>query len=412
MYHIRILRFTLAWAILAPITLAQKPAGPAPAPQPSSPGKGAANTAALPTTQPDPTVDQLVMFIRGRVAISDGTPVPHDLLIERVCNTSVLQQVYPAPSGDFSMQLGSMAQTVVDATGDLTPQFGSANKNSDMGISRRELTNCEMRASASGFRSETISLVGLTPSVGALDVGNLVVHRVVKVEGMTLSAAPYKAPPDALKAYEKGLAAAKKGKSEEAVKHFEQAVKIYPKYPSAWFQLGLAYQTQKQTDEARAAFLQATNVDTKFLPPYLSLASLAFEAQNWPEVLTFTNHILDLDPLNHTNVTGYILDLDPMNCTEAYFYNALANYRLNHIDQAEKSALKAEHVDLITHFPQLHVLLAEIFAEKNNYPGAITELRMYLDLVPNAKEDEYLRQKLAKLEKLNDAASTSEKTNQ
>lgn len=413
-HRISIAGVLFALALLPRFAFAQKPSGPAPgpAPQPSSGGRGAASSSTLPSMQPDQSSDQLVMFIRGRVAISDGTPVPNDLLVERVCNSSVLQQTYPAPSGDFSMQLGSMSQTVVDATGDLTPQFGTPNKNSEMGIPRRYLQNCEMRVSASGFRSDTISLVGFTPSIGAIDVGNIAVQRTTKVEGMTLSAMPYKAPKDAVKAYEKGVASDKSGKLADASRYFEQAVKIYPKYTSAWFQLGLTYQKQKQAEEARAAFLQSTTIDTKFLPPYLSLASIAFNEKNWKDVLSFTNHILDLDPLNHTNVTGYILDLDPLNCTEAYFYNAVANYKLNHIDQAEKSALKAEHVDLMTHFPQLHLLLAEIFAQKNNYPGALTELQMYLDLVPTAKQDDYLRQKLAKLEQLNDAASNGAKTDQ
>jgi len=32
-------------------------------------------------------------------------------------------------------------------------------------------------------------------------------------------------------------------------------------------------------------------IDSKFLPPYLSLASMAFAAQDWPQVLNLTNHI-------------------------------------------------------------------------------------------------------------------------
>jgi hypothetical protein len=411
--HIYTVGLAFALGVLAPFSIAQKPSGPTPtpSPQPSSPGSRPTGSN-LPGSQPDTYVDEMVMFIRGRVDINDGTPIPHDLLVERVCNSSVLQQVYPTPSGDFSMQMGSMTQTIVDATGDPTPPYGGANKNTEMGIPRHELSNCEVRASASGFRSNAVSLVGLTSSVGSIDVGSISVQRLAKVEGKTLSATAYKAPRPASKEYEKGLEAERHGKLDDARKHFEQAVKIYPAYASAWFRLGTILQKDKQNGEARTAFLRATSSDTKFLPPYLALASMAFETQNWPEVLTFTNHILDLDPLNHTDVTGYILDLDPMNCTEAYFYNAVANYKLNHIDPAEKSALKAEHVDLLTRFPQLHVLLAEIFALKNNYAGAITELQMYLELVPNAKQDAYLRQKLAKLEKLNDAASPRGKTDQ
>src|SRR5580693_10141726 len=100
---------------------------------------------------------------------------------------------------------------------------------------------------------------------------------------------------------------------------------------------------------------------------------MSYQAGEWTNVLDLTDHILDLDPLNRVAVTNYILDLDPSNCVDAYFYNAMANYKLNKIEDAEKSALQAEHLDLVTHFPQVHLLLAEIFARKNNYARAITE---------------------------------------
>jgi len=66
-----------------------------------------------------------------------------------------------------------------------------------------------------------------------------------------------------------------------------------------------------------------------------------------------------------------------LNYADAYFYNAVANYKLNKIEAAEKSGLKAEHLDLVTRFPQLHLLLAEIFAQKGNYDRAISEIQTY-----------------------------------
>jgi hypothetical protein len=226
---------------------------------------------------------------------------------------------------------------------------------------------------------------------------------------MTVSAIPYKAPKDARKAYERGLQAERNGKLADAHKYFETAVEIYPGFTNAWFQFGTVLQKENQKDEARKAYTQATTLDTKFLPPYLFLASMAFEAENWTEVLKLTGHLLDLNPLDQADVTGYILDLDPLNYAEAYFYNAFANYRLNKIEAAEKSALKAERVDLRTHFPQLHLLLAEIFARKNNYAGAIAEIETYLALDPHAKDADQQREQLAKLEKLNVLLPTSEK---
>jgi lipoprotein NlpI len=350
------------------------------------------------------------MFLRGRIATSDGTPVPNDAVVERVCNSGVRQQVHASYGGQFSMQLGSRADSYVDASGGDPSRSDLSGKNEETGISRRALANCELRASVSGFRSNVIPLVDLAGSLSFVDVGEIVIQRRTKIEGMTLSASPYKAPKDALKAYEKGLQAEKKGNLADAHKYFGKAVEIYPKYTNAWYEFGTVLQKEHQKDAAFNAFTQATTIDTKFLPPYLSLAVMSYQAENWPAVLNFTAHILELDALNH--VAGYVLDLDPFNYTEAYFYNAVANYRLNKFEAAEKSGLKAEQVDLRSHFPQLHLLLAEIFTRKNDYPIAISELQTYLELVPHATDADLQRERLAKLEKLNASESATEKPNQ
>src|SRR6202165_2039295 len=399
----------LAMGLLVPVALAQKP--PAPAPPPSAPPSHPA-TPTPSSTPPGQPREDLVMFLLGRVATDDGTPVPHDVLVERVCNARVRQQVYATSRGDFSMELGSMNDSYLDASGDRSPQYGEARKVPGTGISRLELTNCELRATVSGFHSTVISLVDLTPGSSSMDVGAIVVHRATKIKGMTLSAAPYKAPRDARRAYEKGLEAERKGRLADARQYFEKAVEIYPKYANAWFQLGAVLQNLAPKESARTAYTHATTIDTKFLPPYLSLASMAYEAENWTEVLNFTGHILDLDPLSCADVTGYILDLDPLNYAEAYFYDAIANYKLNKIEAAEKSALKAERAGLRTHFPQVHLLLAEIFARKNNFATAISEMQTYLELAPHAKNADQAREQLAKWEKLNGSVSSSEKTDQ
>jgi outer membrane protein assembly factor BamD (BamD/ComL family) len=396
----------LSMPLLIPVAVAQKPPAPAPSPSPptSTPPSHSGNPPP-PSSQPIQPTGDLVMFLRGHVATNDGTPVPSDVLVERVCDNQVHQQLYASLRGDFSMQLGSRTDSFVDASGDPTSQSALAGKNSSMGIPRSNLRRCELRASTSGFRDGVISLVSLDTSGSNVDVGVIVVQRAAKIEGMTLSATPYRAPKDARKAYEKGLDAEKHGKLPNARKYFENAVEIYPTYVNAWFQLGTVLEKDNQKDAARAAYTRATTIDNRFLPPYLSLASMAFQAENWTEVLSLTAHIFDLDPLNRSAVTGYVVDSDPFNCADAYFYNALANYKLNNIAEAEKSALKAEHMAMLNAFPQLHLLLAEIFARKDDYTTAISELQIYLQLVPNAKNVEQVRVQLARLQKLNDSAS-------
>jgi len=351
------------------------------------------------------------MFIRGRVAPGDGSVLPSNVMVERICNTRVRQQVYATLQGDFNMQLGSMADSFVDASGDREgglPETRVTNKPAGMGIPRRELQNCELRTSVTGFRPSVLHLMDLSSVFGgSLDVGSIVVQRAGKVEGLTLNAVIYQAPKNARKAYEKGLEASKNGKLVAARGYFEKAVEIYPKFAHAWFELGTVLRKENQKEAARTAYNKAATLDTKFLPPYLYLAAMAHEAANWPEVIELTNHILDLNPFK--GGTGYVLDLDPYHYAEAYFYNAFANFKLNRIDEAEKNALKAER-DLWSRSPQLHLLLAEISTRKNKYAVAIAELQSYLELVPNANDAERVRERLAKLEKLNASGSAGEKT--
>lgn len=405
----------LIMGVLVPPAWPQKPPAPPPAP-PASPSPGAGGPVA-PNALPNSDVNQqdmdLVLYLRGRVATSDGTSLPNDVMIERWCNSRVRQQVYASVVGDFSMQLGSMADSFVDASGEGTPQFSGSRQTAGMGIPRRDLANCELRASVSGFHSSVVNLMEFTASGKTIDIGAIVVQRAVKVKGETLSALPYQAPKDARRAYEKGLEAEKNAKLPDARKYFEQAVALYPKYTSAWFQLGGILQKENQKDEARKAYVQATAIDTRFLPPYLALAKMAFETQNWQEAVKLTGHIIGLDPLNRASIAGYIVDLDSSSCAEAYFYNAFANFKLDKYEDAEKSALKADqHVDVHSRFPQLHLLLGEIYVQKNDYPSAVSELRTYLELVPHATDSDLVRQRLAKLEKQSASGSTGQKINQ
>jgi tetratricopeptide (TPR) repeat protein len=388
-----------AMALLVPVAVAQKPSAPTP-PVSSAPTRPETPTPA--NAAPSQPTEGRVMFIRGRVATEDSTHIPNDVLVERVCNQGVRQQVYASTLGDFTMQLGSKADSFLDATGDRASQGSDNGEDSVMGIPRRELMNCELRTSASGFHSNVISLVGLDTFDSNMDVGVILMQRAKKIEGTTLSAMPYKAPVSARRAYEKGIQSEKNGKLANAQRYFESAVEIYPRYLSAWFQLGMILQKENQTDAARSAFMKATKIDTKFIPPYLSLAAMAYDERNWTELLKLTDHILELDPFNHTNVTAYVVDLDPLNSTEAYYFNAMANYMLNRSEEAEKSARKAEHMNLRTRFPQVHLLLADIFVQRKNYAGAISEMQTYLDLAPNAGDADQVREQLAKLEKLDE----------
>src|SRR3984893_3115440 len=114
----------IAIALLVPATVAQKPPAPAPQPPPSTPSGRPVNP--FPSNS-DPTQprEDLVMFLRGRVATHDGAPVPHDMLIERVCNNRVRQEVYASPHGGFSLQLGSRTDSFPGADAEPASPYGA-----------------------------------------------------------------------------------------------------------------------------------------------------------------------------------------------------------------------------------------------------------------------------------------------
>ena len=250
----------------------------------------------------------------------------------------------------------------------------------------------------------TISLVELDPSNKVLEVGTIRVRRRGKVDSATLNAAAYKGvPKDAIAAYEKGLEADQKGKFASAQSHFQKAVEIHPTYAYAWFQLGRVLREENDKAGARKAFQRAASIDEKLLAPHLGLASLAFEDENWKEVLDSTSPILERDPFK--TLTGYTVELEPFNYGETYYYNAVAHYQLSQFEAAEKSARKAEQ--LLARSPQLHILLGEILARKKDYASAVSELKTYLELDPHAKDADQVRGRIAELERLSKVATGS-----
>lgn len=393
----------LAVAFLSPETLAQKPTAPS-SDQPSTPNRSTTTPTTPPPTQSQP--QEQIIFLSGRVVTDDGSPIPHDVTIERTCNSRVVQQTHASTNGAFSMQIGSMAPSPIFEGSDIADsgpgsgRFGNMGNRSDsapMGMSmgiRRDLAYCELQANSPGFRSSVVNLVEYNSGGGVIDVGTIVLQRGERVQGTTLSATSFQAPKDAKKAFQKGVEAENKGKLPEAKSYFEKTVEIYPKHAEAWLRLGQLLEQENETEAARKAYSSALSADSRFVPPYLMLAALALRSGAWNDVLTLTGRALALDPLSYP---------------AAYLYNAVANLRVDQVDAAEKSARAAERLDGHHRMPQVHLVLADIMTKHENYHGAMTEMETYLRLAPNAKDAEQVRARLSQLRNSEASASQSSK---
>jgi tetratricopeptide (TPR) repeat protein len=365
-------------------------------------GTGTGTTSATPsiTTNPQPTTSNtsqsmpLPVPLSGRVMLDDGGPPPESVVIERVCNGVSRAEGYTDQKGYFSIDLGMEQGMIQDAStsGRLFNDMGTrvpgqSQMSSGLGGGARSderYMNCDLRANLPGYRSQVVSLANRR-AMDSPDVGTIFLHRLGHAEGRIISAISLAAPKDARKAFEKGSDLARKNKLDDAMKNYQKAVEVYPKYAAAWFELGELQAAKGQADAAHQSFDAALEADPKYLNPYLELSRLALRAKNWREL---------------ADVTGRAVKLDPFDYPQQFFFNSVANYKLHDMDAAEKSAREAEKLDTEHRYPQVSHLLGVILAQRQDYTGAAGEMRNYLKFAPGAQDAATVRGQLDQLEKL------------
>ncbi|MCC7496244.1 MAG: tetratricopeptide repeat protein [Bryobacterales bacterium] len=351
------------------------------------------------------------MYVSGKVVTDSGTPPPDFATMELVCGSQVRPQGYTDSKGRFSFELGRSQGVFMDASTSGAPGMGPGMSDTGMGttsrgdtatmgrtggygsmmgggVNERMLMGCEIRAALPGYRSDVVNLAGRRVMDNP-DVGTIILHRLANVEGTIISANSLAAPKDARKEYDKARDSIRKDKWEDAAKHLHKALAAYPEYADAWFELGQYYQKQNNRAEARNAYTKAVGIDGKFIKPYLPLAFLASSEQKWADVAEYS---------------GKAIKLDPISSPQAFFFNAVAEYNLHHLDLAEKSVRRGIEIDTKHRIPKMNHLLGVILADKQDYPGAAAQLKNYLEFAPKANDADQVRQQLAEVEKFASSA--------
>ena len=339
------------------------------------------------------------IFLSGKVMMEDGGPPPEPVTIERMCSgNSPRPEGYTDSKGHFSIELGRNQGMFADAStggsdfGDSFPTAGG-QRNTGMGgmgmpgggraISERDLMNCEIRASLPGFRSDVVSLAGRR-SLDNPNVGTILLKRLANVEGLTTSATTLMAPKEAKKAYDKARDLMRKKKPEEALKEYEKALGLYPKYAVAWYELGLVHDTAQRDAEAQAAYAKSLEADPKFIKPYMSIAAALVREKKWQEAAATTEKAIKLNPYDFPG---------------AYLYNSLANYNLQQMDAAEQSAREGMKADKDHRMPKLAHILGVVLAQKQDFAGAAENMKLYLKhAMPGTGDVDVVKKQLEQVE--------------
>ena len=216
------------------------------------------------------------------------------------------------------------------------------------------------------------------------EVGNIVLRRLEKVSGSTVSFPALAAPKKARKAYAKATKELrkKKVKYSKVSKELEKAVKIYPKYAAAWNMLGATRLKLKDEVGARKAFKQAIEADPQYVSPYVELAMLEGESSRWVEVTQLSDRILELNP--------YV--------SQAHYFSAVANFNLGKIDLAAKSIYEYKKNKASKNFADSYYLAGAILASKGSLPSAAAEFRQLLKIFPKDQRADQIREHLTSWE--------------
>jgi hypothetical protein len=370
-----------------------RPSGPSGGPAPNAPNQPIG-------PNQSPTQRQTPLYVNGRVLLLDtGQPAPEPVSVQLNCGVNLLQVIQTDLKGYFQFVLGAGPQSNANlsAADDTPVGMGGVNGLGPVGGYGRQggfgdLTGCELRVSVDGYQPATHVLSG-PPELSSIDVGTMRLARIAGVQGSAISVTSLAVPSGARKEFEKGDKDLRNNKLNSATEHLEKAVAEYDMYAAAWNELGGIYVAAHETEKARTAFAKAIAADPKYIPPYVHLANLQLTNQEYEDAV---------------NTSGKALDLDPR-IQLAKFIQALADFRLNRLDAAEKIALEAQKAPPPI-YPQWHALLADIFLEKKELPSAADQMRAYLKESPKGPLAPEMKQHLDQIESSGTAVESGAKS--
>jgi len=326
------------------------------------------------------------VFFSGEVTMQDGSKPPEPVRIQRICKGTAQDETWTDSKGRFSFKVAGIGgDSVADSSQtpkntDLSRPIGNSTYYSNPVTTA--LRDCQVQAVLAGFRSDRVS-IAIKNTLDDTRIGTIVLHPMTGGQALVVSATTLAAPPNAAKAYEKGQVAMHDKKYDAALKEFEKAVALYPKYAIAWFELGRLRHSRGDGASAAEAWKQALASDPRYVRPYEGLAALAEQGQNWAEL---------------ERVARDWIALDAENFPAAYLYRAVASAQMGESEQAEIAARRGLVLDKDHRIPRLNYVLGLILMAKGDLAESAKCLKAYLEFAPNAKDAPGVRAQLARIE--------------
>jgi Flp pilus assembly protein TadD len=317
--------------------LAQRTPRPAPAPGLSQPGIGNRSE------------------IRVEIQlVDDGSrPLPIQALVEITGMGSVNTRTYTNMDGKASFTLRSGASYQVQvSSGDIE------NASSSFEVQPGEM-----------FHHEYVT-VKAKPNANFGAPGGMV------------SAANLNIPDKAVREYDKGMKEFRDKKWDKASEHFHKALEAYPKYDSAYNNLGVAAMQQGDLNGAREAFAKAVETNPSNAAASRNLGRIYLTRDNnLPRAKEMLLKSLTAEPKSGETLTLL----------------SFAQLRMGELDAALSNARKVHTSGPTDQYPFAHLVAARALEEKGDKPGAAAEYHAYLKEAEGSPDAKVAKDGLARL---------------
>ena len=194
-------------------------------------------------------------------------------------------------------------------------------------------------------------------------------------------------PKAAKKSYELGVKKLKDSKGDEALTHFQDALKLFPDYVQALLKVGEYQIGKQQLAEAEATFKRAAEISPKYPHTYINLGMLMVQMKRYPEAIEFldaANKLDDSFPMAHLNLGVALLEKTPQQEAD--------------LERSERAFSKALALGG-TQLAYVHKFLFNLYVRRHDYNRASAELEAYLKDAPNAPDSVQVQAMMAKVKK-------------
>jgi tetratricopeptide (TPR) repeat protein len=183
-----------------------------------------------------------------------------------------------------------------------------------------------------------------------------------------ISATRLALPAEAKDQYLRAMAQLESDDVQGAIASLQKATEIAPRFPEAWNHLGTIAYTTRRYEDAERYFRSALEQDPDAYDPLVNLGGTLIALRRLEESLTLNQRAVRLkpeDPLAHSQL-------------------GMSYYHLEQYAQAEEQLRLAKSLDP-GHFTFPQLLLASIYARRNERAEAIRELEDFLKLHPDSE---------------------------